>query len=149
MARKSPITGMARPEGIIDDVIAPVSRALAKEYRQNTRRIIKSGETVTKSITRSSADKAKKAVAQSTKRNAQIERSLGATGRRGRANRNLQGIALQEERIMLQRNAGRRAAKKAVPKKVAPRKKATPKRSRRGPYGDFDSWLNDMNPRGY
>lgn len=147
MARKSPITGLARPEGIIDDVIGAAGKAAVKTYRQNTRRIIKAGETLGRAQTRATADRAKTAIRNATRRNKQIE--AGVNTARTRRRPSIQTAAVIEERTMLNRKAANRAAKKAAPKKAAPRKKAAPKRVRRGPYGDFDSWLNDMNPRGF
>lgn len=147
MARKSPITGLARPEGLIDDVIGAAGKAAVKTYRQNTRRIVKSQRTLSNAKTRATADRAKSEIRNATRRNKQIEASVNTTRTRRRPS--IQTAAVIEEGTMMGRRSAGRTAKKAAPKKVAPRKRAAPKRVRRGPYGDFDSWLNDMNPRGY
>ena len=39
--RKSPITGLARPEGIIDDIFAPLGKAVIGTSRRRVRRYIK------------------------------------------------------------------------------------------------------------
>lgn len=41
MAKKPAITGLARPEGIIDDVVGPLGNKAVKRVRQSVRRAVK------------------------------------------------------------------------------------------------------------